>query len=30
LGFAHLDEQSMVAAISLLRAAYADLVEKIN
>ncbi len=30
LGFAHLDEQSMVAAISLLRAAYADLVGNID
>ncbi|WP_313156632.1 aminotransferase-like domain-containing protein [Sphingobacterium multivorum] len=30
LGFAHLDEQSMVTAISLLRAAYADLVGNID
>ncbi|KKO92547.1 hypothetical protein AAW12_04475 [Sphingobacterium sp. Ag1] len=30
LGFAHLDEQSMEAAISLLRAAYADLVRNID
>ncbi|HCX56979.1 MAG TPA: GntR family transcriptional regulator, partial [Sphingobacterium sp.] len=30
LGFAHLDEQSMVTAISLLHAAYADLVGNID